>query len=93
MAKTVTRTVICRKYKAEMEGLEAPPIPGPGGQDIYENISKKAWLEWQARQTMLINERHLNLLEPASRNYLKEQMALYMENKAGDDVEGFSAPE
>ncbi len=89
----MTRMVMCRKYQTELQGLEKPPIPGPRGLDIYENISQKAWLEWQARQTMLINEKHLNLIEPEARKYLVEQMALFMANEAGDDVEGYEAPE
>jgi len=83
--------VMCRKYGVELQGLEKPPMPGARGQDIYENISQKAWLEWLARQTMLINEKHLNLIEPDARKYLGEQMTLFMANEAGDDVEGYEA--
>lgn len=87
------RLVMCRKYCAEMEGLAAAPMPGARGQDIYENISSKAWAEWQNLQTMLINERHLNLRDPDARQYLAEQMTLFMENKSGDDIAGYEAPE
>ncbi|MEQ8517272.1 MAG: oxidative damage protection protein, partial [Chromatocurvus sp.] len=51
----MSRTVICRKYREELEGLDKPPFPGPRGEDIFENVSKKAWDAWQANQTMLIN--------------------------------------
>ena len=44
----MTRTVMCRKYKEELPGLERPPYPGAKGQDIYDNVSKKAWDEWQS---------------------------------------------
>lgn len=54
----MTRTVFCRKYKQELEGLERPPYPGALGQEIYDNVSKKAWQEWTDHQTMLINEKH-----------------------------------
>ena len=63
----MTRTVFCKKYQQELEGLDAPPYPGPKGQHIYENVSKKAWNEWQAQQTMLINEKQLSLIDPATR--------------------------
>ena len=36
----MARTVFCKKYQKDMEGLDAPPYPGPKGQDIFENISK-----------------------------------------------------
>ncbi len=60
----MTRTVFCRKYQQELEGLDFPPMPGKKGQEIWENVSKKAWEEWQNQQTMLINEKHLSLMDP-----------------------------
>ena len=59
----MSRTVFCKKYQQELEGLAAPPYPGPKGQDIYENVSRQAWEDWQAHQTMLINEKHLSLAD------------------------------
>ena len=44
----MSRMVICKKYQQEMEGLDAPPYPGPKGQDIFDNVSKQAWQDWQA---------------------------------------------
>ena len=38
-----------------------PPIPGPKGEEIQQNFSQKAWNEWISLQTMLINEKHLDL--------------------------------
>ena len=43
----MTRTVFCKKYQAELEGLAKPPYPGPKGQDIFDNVSAQAWQEWQ----------------------------------------------
>ena len=42
----MSRTVHCRKYNEELPGLDRPPYPGAKGQDIYDNVSKKAWDEW-----------------------------------------------
>lgn len=39
----MTRTVMCRKYKEELEGLERAPYPGAKGEDIFNHVSKKAW--------------------------------------------------
>lgn len=78
----MARTVHCRKYQETLEGLDAPPYPGPKGQDIYEHISKKAWQEWQTHQTMLINERALNMMDPSARKFLQEEMDKFM---SGDD--------
>ena len=42
------RLVFCRKYQELMDlpGLPVPPLPGAIGQDIFENVSEKAWKEW-----------------------------------------------
>ena len=59
----MTRTVMCRKYQREMEGLAQPPFPGARGQKIFDSVSKQAWQEWLAHQTMLVNEKRLNLMD------------------------------
>jgi Fe-S cluster biosynthesis and repair protein YggX len=87
------RTVFCRKYKKDMEGLLTPPFPGPAGQDIYENVSKQAWEEWQARQVRLINEKGLSMIKPDDRKYLTEQMQKFFANEEADEAEGFVPPE
>jgi len=85
----MSRTVFCRKYREELPGLERPPLPGKRGEDIYENISQKAWLEWQAHQTTLINEKHLSLIDAAARKYLLEQMERFFDNRDVEQAEGF----
>jgi Fe-S cluster biosynthesis and repair protein YggX len=88
----VTRTVHCRRYKEELEGLDRAPLPGPKGQEIFDNVSKKAWLEWQAEQTMLINEKHLSMMDPDSRKYLQQQMDRFLAGDSYDRAEGYVAP-
>ncbi|MBS97933.1 MAG: Fe(2+)-trafficking protein [Oceanospirillaceae bacterium] len=88
----MSRTVICRKYKKEMEGLERPPYPGALGQEIFENVSKQAWQAWTEHQTMLINEKHLNLMDPESRKYLQQEMEKFLSGDEFDQVEGYVPP-
>ncbi len=88
----MARMVFCRKYKQELEGLQQPPFPGPKGQDVFENISKQAWEEWLAHQTMLINEKHLNMMDMGSRTYLSEQMTRFLSGEAYDEAEGYVPP-
>ncbi|WP_028671667.1 oxidative damage protection protein [Saccharospirillum impatiens] len=85
----MTRTVHCRKYDRELEGLDKPPYPGPKGQDIFDNVSKQAWEEWQAHQTRLINEKHLTMTDPAARKYLMEQMDRFLSGQDYDQAEGY----
>ncbi|ARS52164.1 oxidative damage protection protein [Kushneria konosiri] len=88
----MTRTVFCRKYQQEMEGLQMPPLPGAKGQDIHDNVSKKAWEEWQALQTRLINEKRLNMLDSETRDYLMAQMNRFFNNEETDSAEGYVPP-
>lgn len=88
----MTRTVFCRKYRQALEGLEFPPHPGPRGQDIFDNISKQAWQDWMKHQTMLINEKHLNLMDKSARQYLSEQMELFLSDGEYDRAEGYVPP-
>ncbi|MGD8832010.1 MAG: oxidative damage protection protein [Pseudomonadales bacterium] len=85
----MTRTVHCRKYDQELEGLDSPPLPGPVGEEIYNTVSKRAWLEWQNLQTMLINEKALNLRDPDARKYLTEQRERFLDNLDTDHASGY----
>lgn len=87
------RKVFCRKYQQEKEGLLTPPFPGPQGQDIFDNVSKQAWEEWQARQVRLINEKQLSMINPDDRKYLTGQMEKFFANEDADEAEGFVPPE
>lgn len=88
----MTRIVFCRKYQKTLEGLEFPPHPGPKGEDIFENISKQAWQDWLKHQTMLINEKHLSLLDKDARHYLSRQMDLFLSGEEYDRAEGYVPP-
>ena len=76
----MTRTVACRKYGEEL---------GPAGEEIFNTVSKKAWLEWQNLQTMLINEKTLDLRDPQARKYLTEQREKFLNNEATDHATGY----
>jgi Fe-S cluster biosynthesis and repair protein YggX len=84
---------MCKKYQQQLEGLEAPPYPGPKGQEVYDTVSKKAWGEWLNLQTMLINEHRLSVREPETRAYLAEQMDKFFNNEPTDHAEGYVPPE
>lgn len=88
----MTRTVFCKKYQEELEGLERPPFPGSAGEDIYQHVSQKAWQEWLNQQTMLINEKHLNVLDPKAKSFLSEQRERFLTNQDHEKVEGYVPP-
>ena len=83
------RSVFCRKYKRRLPGLDAPPLPGAVGEDLFENVSAKAWREWRHLQTMLINERHLSMADRSAREYLSEQMRCFLANEEYEKPAGY----
>ncbi|OZG71849.1 oxidative damage protection protein [Hahella sp. CCB-MM4] len=88
----MARTVFCKKYQQELEGLDLPPMPGAKGKELFDTVSKKAWQEWLNHQTMLINEKRLNLMDPDTRTYLTEQMDKFLSNESVDKAEGYIPP-
>jgi Fe-S cluster biosynthesis and repair protein YggX len=90
----MSRTIHCAKLGTDAEGLDFAPWPGPLGQRIYAEISKLAWQQWLAHQTMLINEYRLNPLEPKARQFLAVEMENFL--FATGEVQqpaGYVAPE
>lgn len=70
----MARQVNCVLLRIEADGLDYVPYPGELGKRIYENVSKQAWQQWLARQTMLINEYRLSPIEPKARQFLATEM-------------------
>ncbi len=85
----MTRTVFCKKYQQELEGLATQPFPGPKGEEIFQTVSRKAWEDWTEHQTRLINEKHLNMMDLQARKYLTEQRDKFFSGEAFDKAEGY----
>ncbi len=88
----MTRMVMCRKHKEELAGLARAPFPGSKGEDIFNNVSQKAWDEWQAHQTMLINERHLNMMDADDRKFIMDEMTKFFAGEEFAQAEGYVPP-
>jgi Fe-S cluster biosynthesis and repair protein YggX len=78
--------VQCIKLKREAPGLEKPPLKGPVGQKIFENISKEAWQAWLEHSKMLINEYRLDLVSESGQRIWFTELEKYFWG------EGSSAP-
>ncbi|WP_105181212.1 oxidative damage protection protein [Pseudoalteromonas sp. T1lg21] len=89
----MARTVFCQKLQKEAEGLGFQLYPGELGEKIFNNISKEAWGQWQHKQTMLINEKHLNMMDPEHRAFLEEQMVGFLFQGKEVEIEGYRPPE
>lgn len=55
----MSRTIFCTFLNKEADGLDFQLYPGEIGKRIFNEISKEAWAQWMAKQTMLINEKNL----------------------------------
>ncbi|HUZ76086.1 MAG TPA: oxidative damage protection protein [Chloroflexota bacterium] len=70
----MARTVHCVKLDRDLPGLETPPIGGPLGQRIFENVSQQAWGLWESQATLLMNHYGLSMGDPDARKFIVEQM-------------------
>lgn len=86
----MTRIIYCCKLKQNAEGMLKPPFPGALGERIFNEVSKEAWSMWLSHQTMLINEYRLNLLEPKSREFLKEEIQKYFFGEGSEKPVGYT---
>jgi Fe-S cluster biosynthesis and repair protein YggX len=86
----MTRTVFCNYLKKEAPGLAFQLIPGALGKRIFDNISQEAWSEWQRKQTMLINEKKLNLMKAEDRKIVEDAMIGYLFENKDVDIQGYT---
>lgn len=83
------RKVYCSKLKKEAEGLDYKFYPGEIGQRIFDEISKEAWAQWQKKQTMLINEHQLNMMNTEHRKLLESKMIDFLFHDIDIHIEGY----
>ena len=88
----MSRTVFCQRLQKETDGLDFQLYPGELGKRIFDNISKEAFADWQKKQTMLINEHKLNMMDPTARAFLEQQMAAYLFEGKEPTIEGYVPP-
>jgi len=89
----MARTVFCSRLQREGDGLDFVPWPGALGKRVYESVSKQAWSEWLAHQTMLVNENRLSPLEPATRAFLEAEMEKFLFGGDAAKPMGYVPPE
>ena len=85
----MSRTVFCQSLQKEAEGLGFQLYPGEVGKRIFDNISQEACKIWQKKQTMLINEKKMNMMEPNDRAFLENAMVAYLFEGKEPEIEGY----
>ena len=86
----MSRIIFCHYLKKEAEGLDFQLYPGEIGKRIFNEISKEAWALWMSKQTMLINEKKLNTMNPEDRQYLQQEMSNFLFHGAEVKIEGYT---
>ena len=88
----MTRMVFCQRLKKEAPGMAFHLVPGELGKRIFDNICQEAWAEWQKKQTMLINEKKLNMMNAEHRALLQTEMEKYLFEDGDVQIEGYVPP-
>jgi len=88
----MSRTVFCARLEKEAEGLDFQLYHGELGKRIFDNISKEAWAQWQSKQTMLINEKKLNMMDPEHRKLLEGEMVRFLFEGEDIVIDGYTPP-
>lgn len=88
----MSRMIFCTFLKREAEGLDFQLYPGEMGQRIYQQISKEAWTQWMTKQTMLINEKKLNMMNVEHRQQIEKEMVKFLFEGQDVHIEGYTPP-
>lgn len=89
----MTREVFCIFYEENLPGLAFQLYPGEIGEKIFNNISQKAWNLWLTKQTMLVNEHKLSLINAEHQKFLEEKMLAFLFEKQEITISGFKPVE
>ncbi|QJC28245.1 oxidative damage protection protein [Enterobacteriaceae endosymbiont of Plateumaris braccata] len=74
----MSRKIFCIFYQCEMKGLDYHIYPEYIGEIIFNQISQEAWNQWLIKQTKLINENNLNMINEKHFNFLKKNMIYFL---------------
>jgi len=86
------RTIFCTFLQRDAEGQDFQLYPGDVGKRIFDEISKEAWGEWMKKQTMLINEKKLNMMNLDDRKLLEQEMIKFLFEGHDVHIEGYIPP-
>ncbi len=89
----MSRTIFCTFLQQDAEGLDFQLYPGELGKRIYQEISKPAWQQWMSKQTMLINEQKLSMMNPEHRKIIEHEMINFLFEGKDVHIDGYTPPE
>jgi len=77
--------LLCSRCQQEKPAMEQPPMPGPLGEELLENVCSDCWAEWRALSAQLINHHGLVLGNPDHRMQLRAAMREFLDLDDDDD--------
>ncbi len=83
------KTVMCVKLNKELPALEAPPIPGPVGKKVYEQVSAQAWKLFEEHFIMVTNENRLDLMDDSTNQIFFDQIEEFLFQGTAKPPAGF----
>lgn len=84
------RIIHCQYLQKDAEGLTFQTYPGELGKQIFDTISKDAWQLWLTKQTMLINEKKLNMLNADDKALLETEMRNFLFHGVDVKIDGYT---
>ena len=97
--------VYCVKLQREAPGIDADDLQGQvaldmvesvGGKElrqrVYENVSQEAWELWKGRLTMLMNEQRLDMMDPQTDAFIRQQMEAFFFGEGAALPPGYVPP-
>ena len=84
------RMVFCAKLGRVLPGLARPPVGGPLGERIFNQVSEQAWQMWLQHQVLLINHYGLSMANPEHRALLMEQLEEFFFGEGAQTPEGWT---
>ncbi|AWK14680.1 oxidative damage protection protein [Candidatus Fukatsuia symbiotica] len=88
----MSKIIYCTFLKEEAERQDFQIYPGEIGERIYNEISKQAWAQWINKQTMLINEKKLSMMNLADRQLLEKEMCNFLFEGQEIHIAGYVPP-
>lgn len=83
------RTVMCVKLKKELPALDAPPIPGPVGKKVHDQVSAEAWKLFEEHFIMVTNENRLDLMDDSTNQIFFDQIEQFLFQDTAKPPEGY----
>ena len=85
-------TVQCVKLKKELPALDSPPIPGPVGKKVHEQVSAEAWRLFEEHFIMVTNELRLDLMDDSTNQIFFDQIDQFLFKDTAKPPEGYVPP-